>query len=164
MALAAGLAFDHWSDIPEQSRPDEPVGDLTALPGGQGTRNSSRGAPDGTRWCRTCFVTLPPTGQETFCPACARQRGTLRRRELRRAAENTVIRVPQVSVEQLVRHTRALESGIAQVLAAVETGQPTEQAGRRLAKASKYISALVSSEFEPRLPPRPPRTPGRAVE
>lgn len=164
MALTAGLMFDDWSEIPEQSRPDEPVGDLTALPGGQGTRNSGRTAPDGTRWCRTCFVTLPQDGQETFCPACSRLRGTLLRRERRQAAENNVIRVPQVSVEQLVRHTRALESGIAQVLAAVETGQPTEQAGRRLAKASKYISALVSSEFEPRLPPRPVRAPGRTVD
>lgn len=151
MALPPEQKYANLVDIPVESRPEDPLTDIRSLPTGQGRRHQARRAPDGTRWCLTCHTTLQADGRQALCTPCTRERGRIRRGELRRTAAATSIPVPQAALEELIRHTRALEVGIGQLLAAVETQQSTDRAGRRLALASKHVSVLVTSEFLPLL-------------
>lgn len=153
MALPTGLSFDNVSDIPESSRPDTPLADIGSLPAGQGSRHGARVAPDGTRWCLTCWTTFAADSRQALCVTCARERGRIRRGERRLASSVATVQVPRAAIEQLVRHTRRLEMGIGQVLAAVETGQSADGPGRRLARASKEVSVLVDNEYRPRVAP-----------
>lgn len=150
-ALPVQQRFEDWSLIPDESFPNEPLADIRSLPIGQGTRQHARTADDGTKWCLTCMTAFEPGSRQSFCETCKRERDRIRRGERRRATDSTTVRVPAVALEQLIRRTRHLEVGIAQVLTAVELNQSTDAAGRRLARASKEISALVGSEIEPRV-------------
>ena len=86
----------------------------TFLPVGHPT--ARRTAPDGTKWCLTCMTAFDSESRQSFCETCKRERDRVRRGERRRATDATTVRVPAVALEQLIRRTRHLEVGIAQVL------------------------------------------------
>lgn len=150
-ALPVGQRFEDWGVIPPESFPEEPLADIRSLPTGQGIRQHARTAADGTKWCLTCMTAFDSGSRQSFCETCKRERDRIRRGERRRATDSTTVRVPAVALEQLIRRTRHLEIGIAQVLTAVTLNQSVEAPGRRLARASKEIAALVGREIEPRV-------------